>query len=140
MSRPKYIYLYIFFLFSNVQLNLFGCHYFVSYLTHGKKGHVLSFILLSPFLSKIPRYFFFFTGRQKYIRRTEKNRKEIYTVAPTSREYAQYHLDTNFRLYLHRDTRKKERTTDLKVLFEASRTSARPSGVDLKERVGQICL
>lgn len=134
-----YISIYFFFLFSNVQLNLFGCHYFVSYLIHGK-GHVLFFIPLSPFLSKIPRYFLFFTGRQKYIRRTEKNRKEIYTVTPTSREYTQYHLDTNFRLYLHRDTRKKERTTDLKVLFEASRTFARPSGVDLKKRVGQICL
>lgn len=100
--------------------------------------------LLSFYLPFSPKFrdisFFFFTGRQKYIRRTEKNRKEIYTVAPTSQEYTQYHLDTNFRLYLHRDTRKKERTTDLKVLFEASRTSARPSGVDLKERVGQICL
>lgn len=70
----------------------------------------------------------------------EKNRKEIYIVAPTSREYTQYHLDTNFRLYLHRNTRKKERTTDLKVLFEASRAFTRPSAVDLKDRVGQICL
>lgn len=67
MSRPKYIYLYIFFLFFNVQLNLFGCHYFVSYLIHGKKGHVLSFILLSPFLSKIPQYFLFFSQVDKNI-------------------------------------------------------------------------
>lgn len=101
-------------------------------------SYLLSFHL--PFSPKFRDISFFSQVDKNILRRTEKNRKEIYTVAPASLEYTQYHLDTNFRLYLHRDTRKKERTTDLKVLFKASRTFARPSGVDLKERVGQICL